>query len=37
MQTVAATAVPADSMIFDLGPKAIAEIKESLALCKTAI
>lgn len=36
-QTVAATAVPADSMIFDLGPKAVAEIKESLALCKTVI
>jgi len=36
-QIVDAKAVPADAMIFDLGPKAIAEIKESLAMCKTII
>lgn len=36
-QIVDAKAVPADAMIFDLGPKAVAEIKESLALCKTVI
>jgi len=36
-QVVDAKNVPADSMIFDLGPKAVAEIKEGLSLCKTVI
>jgi len=36
-QTVSVKDVPADGMIFDLGPKTIAEIKESLAMCKTVI
>ncbi|MGE4350901.1 MAG: phosphoglycerate kinase [Bdellovibrionales bacterium] len=36
-QTVAAQAVPEDSMIFDLGPQAIAEIKDTLSMCKTVI
>lgn len=36
-QTVAANAVPADAMIFDLGAKTVADIKDSLALCKTVI
>lgn len=36
-QIVAANAVPADAMIFDVGPKAVSEIKDSLSLCKTVI
>lgn len=36
-QVVAANAVPADMMIFDLGPKSVAEIKETLSLCRTVI
>ncbi|MDD3182107.1 MAG: phosphoglycerate kinase [Alphaproteobacteria bacterium] len=36
-QTVAADAVPTDAMIFDLGTEAVAEIKATLALCKTVI
>lgn len=36
-QAIDAKAVPDDAMIFDLGPKAIGEIKDALALCKTVI
>ncbi len=36
-QTVAASAVPADMKIFDLGPKSVAEIKENLTMCKTVV
>ncbi|NTU76719.1 MAG: phosphoglycerate kinase [Alphaproteobacteria bacterium] len=36
-QIVATTAVPADQMIFDLGPQTVAEIKDNLVQCKTVI
>jgi phosphoglycerate kinase len=36
-QTVAANAVPDEQMILDLGPKAIAEIRDNLAMCKTVV
>lgn len=36
-QTLAANAVPADQMILDLGPKAVAEIRDNLAMCRTVI
>ncbi|MFA4846424.1 MAG: phosphoglycerate kinase [Patescibacteria group bacterium] len=36
-QTVAAANVPADQMIFDLGPATVKEIKDSLVQCRTVI
>lgn len=36
-QIVAANAVPANQMILDIGPQAVKEIKESLAMCKTVV
>ena len=36
-ETVPAEAVPADKMIFDIGPKSIAIIKDALAMCKTVV
>lgn len=36
-QTVSVHAIPGGAMILDLGPASIAEIKESLAKCKTVV
>jgi phosphoglycerate kinase len=36
-QTVAVKAVPADMMILDLGPEAIAEIKGNIEMCRTVV
>ncbi len=37
VKTVPVNAVPPDQMILDLGPAAVSEIKDTLALCKTVV
>ncbi|HEU0118597.1 MAG TPA: phosphoglycerate kinase, partial [Alphaproteobacteria bacterium] len=36
-KTVPATAIPADQMALDIGPDAVKEIKDSIAMCKTVV
>jgi phosphoglycerate kinase len=37
VQTVSVKAIPQDLMILDLGPQSIAEIKETIAACRTVV